>query len=94
MQLNVSNDLEALINKRLSSGNYASAEEVVRRALEAQEEAIEADAEENWTDEERSAISSLIEERYQQAEKGEFIDGEKARLEIQEMKAIWRSSRR
>jgi Arc/MetJ-type ribon-helix-helix transcriptional regulator len=94
MRLNVSNDLEALINKRLSSGNYSSAEDVVRRALEAQEDAIEADAEDSWTDEERSAISAFIEDRYQQAESGEVIDGEQARLQIQEMKAIWRSSRR
>jgi hypothetical protein len=47
MQLNVPPDLETLINKRLSSGSYATAEDVLRRALEAQ------DAEESWTDEER-----------------------------------------
>jgi hypothetical protein len=43
MQLNVPPDLEALINKRLSSGGYANAEDVLRRALEAQ------DAEESKT---------------------------------------------
>ena len=42
MQLNVPPDLETLINKRLSSGGYTSVEEVLRRALEAQ------DAEESW----------------------------------------------
>ena len=47
MQLNVPPDLETLINKRLSSGGYTNAEDVLRRALEAQ------DAEESWTDEER-----------------------------------------
>lgn len=40
-------DLETLINKRLSSGGYTNVEEVLRRALEAQ------DAEESWSDEER-----------------------------------------
>jgi hypothetical protein len=45
MQLNIPPDLEMLINKRLSSGGYASVEDVLRRALEAQ------DAEESWTDE-------------------------------------------
>jgi len=34
MQLNVPEDLEILINKRLSSGRYESAEDVLRRALE------------------------------------------------------------
>jgi Arc/MetJ-type ribon-helix-helix transcriptional regulator len=49
MQLNLPPDLETLIQKRLSSGAYTNAEDVLRRALEAQ------DAEESWTDEERSA---------------------------------------
>ena len=43
MQLNVPPDLETLIKKRLSSGGYTDAEDVLRRALEAQ------DAEESWT---------------------------------------------
>src|SRR5437016_294400 len=45
MQLKLPPDLEALINKRLSSGAYTDAEDVLRRALEAQE------AEESWTEE-------------------------------------------
>jgi Arc/MetJ-type ribon-helix-helix transcriptional regulator len=87
MQLTVPPDLETLINKRLSSGGYASAEDVLRRALEAQ------DAEESLTDEERSALSSHVEEGYLQAERGELIDGAQARREIQSMKDDWRSSR-
>jgi Arc/MetJ-type ribon-helix-helix transcriptional regulator len=47
MQVNLPPDLEALINKRLSSGAYQNVEDVLRDALEAQ------DAEEGWTDEER-----------------------------------------
>jgi len=88
MQLNVPPDLETLINKRLSSGGYESVEDVLRRALEAQ------DAEESWTDEERRAVSAHIEEGYQQAERGEVIDGAQARREIQAMKDDWRLSRR
>jgi Arc/MetJ-type ribon-helix-helix transcriptional regulator len=80
MQLNVPPDLETLINKRLSSGAYTNVEDVLRRALEVQ------DAEESWTDEERRALSSHIEEGYLQAERGELIDGDQARREIQEMK--------
>jgi antitoxin ParD1/3/4 len=84
MQLKVPPDLETLINKRLSSGAYESVEEVLRRALEAQ------DAQESWTEEERRALSAHIEEGYRQAERGELIDGERARREIQEMKNTWR----
>ncbi len=88
MQLNVPPDLETLIKKRLSSGGYTSAEDVVRRALEAQ------DAEESWTDEERRALAAHIEEGYLQAERGELMDGAEARREIQAMKDNWRLSKR
>jgi Arc/MetJ-type ribon-helix-helix transcriptional regulator len=84
LQLNVPPDLETLINKRLSSGAYTNAEEVLRRALEAQ------DAEESWTDGERLAISAHIEEGYRQAECGELIDSAQARRDIQAMKENWR----
>ena len=87
-QLNVPPDLETLINKRLSSGAYANAEDVLRRALEAQ------DAEENWTDEERRALTAHIEEGYLQAERGDLIDGVQARREIQKMKDDWLLSKR
>jgi Arc/MetJ-type ribon-helix-helix transcriptional regulator len=88
MQLNVPPDIETLINKRLSSGAYLSAEDVLRRALEAQ------DAEESWTDEERHALSAHIEEGCLQAERGELIDGAQGRREIQVMKDEWRLSKR
>jgi Arc/MetJ-type ribon-helix-helix transcriptional regulator len=88
MQISVPPDLETLINKRLSSGGYSNPEEVLRRALEAQ------DAEESWTDEERRALSAHIEEGYLQAERGESIDGEQARREIQAMKSDWRLPKR
>ena len=87
MQVTVPPDLETLINKRLSSGVYTSAEDVLRRAIEAQ------DAEESWTDEERRALSAQIEEGYLQAERGELIDGDQARREIQAMKDEWRLDR-
>lgn len=87
MHLNLPPDLETLINKRLSSGAYTNAEDVLRRALEAQ------DAKESWTDEERRVLSTHIEEGYQQAERGELIDGAPARREIQAMKEKWREGR-
>ncbi|HEY1339251.1 MAG TPA: hypothetical protein VGF59_17180 [Bryobacteraceae bacterium] len=87
MQLNLPPDLETLINKRLSSGAYASAEDVLRDALEAQ------DAEESWTDEERPALSAHIEEGYQQAQRGRLIDGDQARRDIEAMKEKWREGR-
>jgi hypothetical protein len=88
LQLNLLPDLETLINKRLSSGGCRDAEDVLRRALEAQ------DAEESWTDEERQALSAHIEKGYLQAERGELLDGAQGRREIQEMKDDWRLHKR
>ena len=88
MQLTLPPELETLINKRLASGGYSSAEDVVRRALEFQ------DAEESWTDEERQALTAHIEEGYIQAERGELIDGAQAQEEIRAMKDDWRLARR
>jgi Arc/MetJ-type ribon-helix-helix transcriptional regulator len=88
MQLNVPPDLETLINKRLSTGLYRNAEDVLRHALEAQED------EESWTDEEPRELAAHIEEGYLQAVRGELIDGEQALREIQAMKETWRSSKR
>lgn len=84
MQLDMPPDLQALIDKRLASGAYTSVEEVLRRALEAQ------DAEGSWTDEERLALSKHIEIGYLQSERGELIDGPHAQREIQAMKEKWR----
>ena len=87
MQVNLPPDLETLVNKLLSKGSYSSVEDVFRRALEAQ------DAEESWTDEERRALSSHIEEGFSQAERGELFDGDQARREIQTMKDNWPQER-
>jgi Arc/MetJ-type ribon-helix-helix transcriptional regulator len=83
MQVNLPPDLETLVNKRLSSGGYSSVEDVFRHALEAQ------DAEESWTDEERRALTTHIEEGFLQGERGDLIDGAQARREIQVMKDSW-----
>ena len=87
MQVNLPPDLETLVNKRLSSGGYTSVEDVFRRALEAQ------DAEESWTDEERQALTAHIERGFLQAERGELIDGDQVRRDIQVMKGCWRGGR-
>jgi len=87
MQFNVPSDLEDLINKRLSTGAYSSVEDVLRRALEAQ------DAVESWNEEERKALRAHIEEGYLQAEREELIDGAQARGEIQTTKQQWREQR-
>lgn len=80
-------DLQTLVEKRLATGAYSDAEDVLRQALEAQ------DAEERWTEEERRAISARIDEGFEQAERGELIDGERAWQDIDAMKQQWLTQR-
>jgi Arc/MetJ-type ribon-helix-helix transcriptional regulator len=76
MQLTIPNDLEALVQKRLATGNFASAEEVLRSALEAQ------DDEESWSDEERSALDQKIEHALQQVAVGQVFGPDEARRKL------------
>ena len=87
MQLTVPPDLEGLIHKRIASGAYATAEEVLRGALEAQ------DFEESLSDEARIALTAHIEEGYRQAVRGELMDSAQAIEELQAKKAAWHLNR-
>ena len=82
MLLQLPTDLEALIRKRLASGAYASAEEVIRRALEAQE----AEAEDNWTEEERRSLDAKIDLALEQFASGETYGPEEARQKLATMR--------
>ena len=73
MQLNVPPDLEALVQKRLDTGAFANAEDVIRRALET------LDAEESWSDEERSALDEKIDRALEQVAAGRVYGPEEAR---------------
>ena len=64
---------EALVQKHLASGAYATAEEVVRRALEV------LDAEETWGDEERHALNLKIGRSLEQFDRGEGNSGDEVR---------------
>ena len=76
MQLDIPPDLQPLIDKRLSSGEYASAEEVFRRALEVLE------AEETWTDEERRVLDEKIDRALAQVAAGKVYGPEEARRKL------------
>jgi Arc/MetJ-type ribon-helix-helix transcriptional regulator len=86
MQFNVPPDLEALVQKRLASGAFTSVEEVFRCALEAQ-------IAEDDSREDLQAISAHVEERFRQAERGELIDGDQARIEIRALQDRWLKER-
>lgn len=80
MLLQLPTDLEALVQKRLASGAYASAEEVIRRALEAQE------VEDNWTEEERRVLDAKIDRALEQVASGKTYGPEEARQKLATMR--------
>lgn len=80
MQLNIPPDLQPLVDKRLSTGEYASAEEVFRRALEVLE------AEETWTEEERRALDEKIDHALAQVDAGKIYGPEEARRKLAAMR--------
>lgn len=83
MALQLPSDLEALVQKRLASGAYADAEDVIRRALEA------LDDEERWTDEERQALEAKIDRSIAEFDRGEGIPADEFWMELEERKAAW-----
>ena len=76
MQLNVPPDLEALVQKCLATGAFASAEDVIRRALET------LDAEESWTEEERRALDAKNDQALEQVSAGRVYGPEEARRKL------------
>lgn len=80
MQLNVPPDVEALVQKRLATGAFADAEDVIRRALET------LDAEESWSSEERRALDEKIDRALEQVAAGKHCGPEEARRKLAAMR--------
>ena len=82
MQLNFPADLEALVQKRLATGAFANAEDVIRRALQT------LDAEESWTDEERLALDEKIDRALEQVASGRVYGPEEARRKLAALRGV------
>ena len=80
MQLTIPSDMEALVQKRLDSGAFSNAEEVIRRALEV------LDAEESWTEAERQALDDKIDRALAQVAGGKTHGPEEARQKLAAMR--------
>lgn len=87
MQLIMPPDLEALVRRRLKTGAFATAEDVIRHALEALE------AEEIWSDDERKALDEKIDRALQQAAAGRVYGPEETVQRLAEMRAAHLSER-
>ena len=94
MEVHFSPDVqEKLVHSAAKQGRDADelVQEVLARYLA--DEARFFEVVESWTDEERKAAISHIEEGFLQAERGELISGGQVRRDIQGMKDNWRQER-
>jgi antitoxin ParD1/3/4 len=89
MNVSLTDEQRRFIQERVEAGRYRTAADVVRDALRVlmQQEAKEPPGYEAWRDQARQHI----EEGYQQAERGELLDGEEV---FARAKRRLRSSRR
>jgi len=71
-------ELEALVQKDVQRGSYGSVEEFVARAVEMLHE------QEEWLAENRAAIAAQVEHGFEQASRGDLVDGDEARHALQE----------
>ena len=83
MTIELKPEMEALVQKRLETGAFATPEEVIERALEF------LSAEEDWLADNRDGISAKIQEGWDQAQRGELLDGGGSPCQYGETKQGW-----
>jgi Arc/MetJ-type ribon-helix-helix transcriptional regulator len=88
MTLDLKPELEALIRKRLATGEFSSPEEVVQYALES------LGADEDWLADNRESIAARIQEGWDEAQRGELTGGDTVRSEMQRFKDDWMKQRK
>jgi len=88
MEIRLSPELEAAVERGVASGRYASVEEYIAEAVEVLEER------EAWREETLEEQREGLEAAWQEAERGELIPLDEAREQLDRMKAEWRANRR
>ena len=87
MEIRLNPEVEELIRKDIERGPYGTVEEYVEHAVSMLHEQVAGLAEH------RTEIEAQIEEGYAESERGELIDGDEARAQIDEFKRSLRLQR-
>lgn len=87
MEIRLSPELAAVVERDVAAGRFASVDEYIAEAIELLHER------EPWRDESLEELNALLEESIAQAERGEVMDEAQVRLEMQKMKAEWAKDR-
>lgn len=88
MTIHLKPETERLIQKDVERGPYQTADEFVERAIQLLHD------QEDWLSANRAEISARIEEGYASAQRGELIDDDQARSQMEEKKRAWRAEQR
>jgi putative addiction module CopG family antidote len=88
MTIHVSSEIEALIQRDVERGLYESADEFVERAVRMLHE------QEEWFVENRSEIAAMIKEGYASAQRGEIIEADRVRADMENKKRAWLDAQR
>jgi putative addiction module CopG family antidote len=87
MEIRLSPELAAVVERDVAAGRFASVDEYIAEAIELLHER------EPWRDESLEELNASLEESIAQAERGEVMDEAQVRLEMQKMKAEWAKDR-
>ena len=88
MTINLRPELEKLIQQDIERGSYKSVDEFLERAIKMLHE------QEEWLETNRHDITAKIAEGYDAARRGELIDSDQVRAQLQNKKAAWRAEQR
>jgi len=88
MDIHLRPELEEIIKQDVERGRYQSVDEFVEHALSLLHE------QEAWLADHRSEIAAKIEQGYAAAQRGDLIDSEEVRSELQRKKRTWVDDKR
>jgi len=81
MEIKLSPEVEAIVERDMASGRYGSVDEYIADAVDALHERHE------WQGESLDELRAGLEAAWQEAERGELMDEDEVRREMQAMKA-------
>jgi antitoxin ParD1/3/4 len=88
MTIHLTPELEQLIQKDVERRPCQTLDEFVERAVQMLHK------QEDWLSANKAEISAKVEEGFAAAQRGELIDGDQVRTEMEEKKRTWRAEQR
>jgi putative addiction module CopG family antidote len=83
MEIRLSPELQAVVERDMATGRFSSVEEYIAEAVELLHER------EQWREESTEELNAKLDEAIAEAERGELMSMEEVREEMKRMKADW-----